>query len=443
MQNLTVAQRPLAIINCDVLAPDALIRQGLILVHEGSIKALGRSHEVPLPAEVRLLDARGGLLAPGLLDLGRPILADETPEAGGVTAYLASVHVAAPEDLPALAAAAVTRSPHGSRFLGLHLVASWPPDGPVCWEDVYALAAGRVRLVTVANEDPATARQALAAGLPVALPADVHHPVLRGLLAGGAAVGWLPGPTALPAVKPALVTPPTLRQMEAPAAVTLMSGDGELLSAPLLRDLARSTGYDLDRVAQWATRQPADLLGLPYGRLEAGAPADLICWTRYGELAWTLVAGAVAHPPLPPADVVAWLAALLGRRPETISVADVRQDAGHRDSGIDLVWRFRRAGGREETTSFVVCQDADPACDHFHFDLSGAHPTGLAGSRAHWCLYLFTAAPALYALPVGPVRRWLQSAAGPGATGKGEVAAPIPELLAAVPRAHRTALPPD
>ncbi len=435
------ARAPVAVINCDVHIPDTLLHQGLVLVEGGVIRAVGSSHEIPLPANVRLIDARGGFVTPGLIDVARPSFATEAPETQGVTAYLLAVVMAAVEDLPALAqaAAAVANPLHHSQALGLHLMALWPVDGSVGWEEVWALAAGAIGLVTVGNEDPATARQALTAGAPIAVPVDARHPFLRDLLVSGRAIGWLsgsivPSPAPLHLVSVAAALP----LLKTSTGLVLMSGDGQMLATTMLAELVQSSGAGWNRIVRSATWLPADLLRLPRGRLAAGSLADLLCWTRYGELAWTMRNGVIVHPSAIPADGGAWLAALLQRRPETLAVEDVRDDPERGAAGIDLIWRFRRPDGHEETTTLVMRQDGALADDTFEFDLTGATPTSIVRTGAQWCFYLFTALPALYALPVRGLRNWLL--AHPQRFGAANASVPVRELLATLPRAHQAAL---
>ena len=95
------ARAPVAVINCDVHLPDKVLHQGLVLVEGGVIRAVGSSHEIPLPTNVRLIDARGGFVTPGLIDMARPSFATEAPEVQGVTAYLLAVAVATVADFVA------------------------------------------------------------------------------------------------------------------------------------------------------------------------------------------------------------------------------------------------------------------------------------------------------------------------------------------------------
>ena len=418
-----------------------MLHQGLVLVEGDVIRAVDSSREIPLPANTRLIDGRGGFVTPGLIDVARPTFAKEAPEAQGVTTYLQSVAVTAMEDLPALtqAASAVANPMRRSQSLGLHLMALWPVDGPVAWEDVWALAAGAIGLVTIGNEDPVTARQALAAGTPIAVPVDARQPFLRDLLVSGRAIGWLsgsiaPSPAHLHLVSVAAALP-LLKMSTEPV---LMSGDGQVLATTMLAELVQTSGASWNRIVRSATSHPAGLLRLPQGCLSAGSPADLLCWTRYGELAWTMRNGVIVHPAAIPADACTWLAALLQRRPETLAVEDVRADPERAAAGIDLIWRFRRPDGREETTTLVIRQDVALANDKFEFDLSDASPTSIVHSGAQWCFYLFTALPALYALPMRGLRNWLL--AQPQRSGAANASVPVRQLLAILPRAHQTAL---
>ena len=53
----------IAVINCSVLRPQAWLREGLVLVQKGIVRAIAPAEEVPLPSTTRLLDARGGVIA--------------------------------------------------------------------------------------------------------------------------------------------------------------------------------------------------------------------------------------------------------------------------------------------------------------------------------------------------------------------------------------------
>jgi dihydroorotase len=60
--------KPLAILNGRVVDPEAgSVTQGGILVRDRRIAAVGRFE---IPADAETLDARGALIAPGLVDVG-------------------------------------------------------------------------------------------------------------------------------------------------------------------------------------------------------------------------------------------------------------------------------------------------------------------------------------------------------------------------------------
>jgi N-acetylglucosamine-6-phosphate deacetylase len=176
----------LAITHATVITPDAIIENGVVLIDDGRIEAVGGTQlEVPPTARVR--DAAGLILAPGLLDLqvnggfGLDFTADPAAiwdvaarlPRYGVTGFLPTIITSPPET--ALAAQAILRAGppagwRGARPLGLHLegpflnpgkkgahnpahlrppaaraVADWSPE------------AG-VRLVTLAPELPGARR---------------------------------------------------------------------------------------------------------------------------------------------------------------------------------------------------------------------------------------------------------------------------------------------
>jgi imidazolonepropionase-like amidohydrolase len=104
-----------AIFNCDLFTPGEQIPQGLVLVEGSHIRLVGRSHEIPLPADTRLLDAQGGRVTPGLIDLGGMDSSNNKVEAQGITSYLLRASARDERDLQRISqAAASLPSPAGS-----------------------------------------------------------------------------------------------------------------------------------------------------------------------------------------------------------------------------------------------------------------------------------------------------------------------------------------
>jgi hypothetical protein len=302
-----------AIFNCDLFTPGEHISQGLVLVEGRHIRAVGRSHAIPLPVNTRLLDAQGGRVTPGLIDLGGVESSDNKVEAQGTTSYLLRVSARDEQDLPRIReAAAGLPSPAGSaRVLGLHLVGSRPLDNdiPPHWQDVWLAADATIKLVTfdaaVSDTTPM-----LDAGIRVALPAvwssdsggesdtggySIHGRVARwGLseeITPETDIYHLATLDHVRSAEPAL-----LRTLLSSHRLILVGSDAEPLNTRSIRQLMASADTDFASAAAAATLAPANFLDLPLGHLVAEAPADLICWTRHGDLAWTMVNGEIVSP---------------------------------------------------------------------------------------------------------------------------------------------------
>ncbi len=200
-----------AIFNCDLFTPDENIPQGLVLVEGRQIRAVGRSHEIPLPVNTRLIDAQGCRVTPGLIDLGGAPATTSEMAARGITSCINDV----------------TKVQWGLP----------KESGPE--PDRHYLAT----LEHVRSADPSVLRALLAS----------HHLILTGS-----------------AAKP--------------------------LSTRTIRQLMALADTDFAAALSAATLAPSRLLDLPFGRLTAGAPANLICWTRYGNLAWTMLNGGIVYP---------------------------------------------------------------------------------------------------------------------------------------------------
>lgn len=301
-----------AILNCTLYTPDQVIPQGLVLVEDARIAAVGRSADVPLPVHTRLIDAEGGRLTPGLIDLVRFTAKNDAPERSGVTAYLSALPVRGESDLPALAgaAAALTRPASAARPLGLHLIGPWLPGctSPPDWHDIWTAADAAIAMLTFdpVHAPPGTLDQLVAAGVrPVLL---VGSEEIAGGSAGAVAIRprrAIPN-TSAPYLLATVDDDPDLLvalwQQAAPDQFTLSgsaarpSRAARPLAARSLRQLMAATAADFSAVLPALTRRPADLLGLPHGRIQPSAPADLLCWTRHGAIAWTMVNGEIVYP---------------------------------------------------------------------------------------------------------------------------------------------------
>ena len=158
--------------------------------------------------------------------------------------------------------------------------------------------------------------------------------------------------------------------------------------------------------------------------IRAGLSADLVCRTRFGEIAWVMAAGEIIYPPdaTPPPLPITWetrrtsaikrVTAFLLARPESV---DLRLASDHPDlgkRGIDLLWRFRQKDDAVESLSIRVV----PALSDEHgriFVLDGKSarklPTaGLSKTSAQWWFYLHNVDHTLYCFPVPSLRRWMR-----------------------------------
>jgi len=200
-----------AIFNCDLFTPDQCVAQGLVLIERNQIRAVGHSHEIPLPADTRLLDAQGGRVTPGLIDLGGVSSVNQQMAARGVTSSVKAV---------------------------------WETQWGI--PDEVTIESGRYYLATidhVRSANPSVLRTLLSS----------HHLILAG-------------------------------------------NEAEPLNTRSIRQLMASADTDFASALAAATLAPAKFLDLPLGLLAAGTPADLICWTRHGDLAWTMVNGEIVYP---------------------------------------------------------------------------------------------------------------------------------------------------
>ena len=127
----------LIITHANILSPAGQIADGAVVVENGRIVAVGSASGVSVPPRADVLDAAGGILAPGFIDLqvngafGADFTADPAhiwPVAReyaryGVTAFLPTI-ITSPLKNIAAAQAVVRRTPPGFRGaqpLGLHV----------------------------------------------------------------------------------------------------------------------------------------------------------------------------------------------------------------------------------------------------------------------------------------------------------------------------------
>ncbi len=419
----------LAIVNCDLYTPDERIPQGLIWVEGDRMRAVGSSQQIALPPDAQLIDAQGGRLTPGLIDLCWRDEGSENPIAHGITSHTITLAVRSEEDLAvvAQAATALTRAPTSARPLGLHL--RLLDDAPA-WDDLWIAADAAIALVTLSANHPRTpdlARRLLAAGVKIVLDGPAHDPFLHDLLICGLAALAREGQA--PSARYLFITADEAPHYSpADDRLLLASGPNRPLSGPTLA---------FPHLLSAATRQPAAFLGLPHGRLAPGAPADLACWTRLGELAWVMVGGRVVFPreeTSPPGGAeakevdrdLAALVAFLRRQEETIEVQSVAALPDYQAGGVDLVWRFRQKNGRAETVTITVLADASEDNSRLSLDLP---PT-----RADWYFYHFPATHTLYCLPAKATRAWCEQQQAQSSLSDEPRLAPVSKLLAAIPR---------
>lgn len=172
----------IVVVNATIYTPDAIIRDGFVIVEDGRITRIGSAGDKPPPADLHTVDGRGGALVPGFIDLqinggfGR----DFTVDPGaiwsvaaqlplfGVTAFLPTI-VTAPLDTTAAAMAVWADKPVqfiGAHPLGLHIEGPFiNPEKKGAHNAAYLYEpdaeavrdwtpANGVRLVTLAPEVP-------------------------------------------------------------------------------------------------------------------------------------------------------------------------------------------------------------------------------------------------------------------------------------------------
>ncbi|AHE52744.1 dihydroorotase [Sphingomonas sanxanigenens] len=107
-----------AILNARIVDPEGGVSQGGVLIRDGSIAAVGA---IDVPAGLEVLDARGAMVAPGIVDLG--IFAIDLPamRAGGITRAGLMPDQAPPLDGPGLVQRAAAA---GKPDLWIHPIAA-------------------------------------------------------------------------------------------------------------------------------------------------------------------------------------------------------------------------------------------------------------------------------------------------------------------------------
>lgn len=409
----------LAIVDCDLFTPARRIAHGLVLVEGGTVRALGRSQEVILPADAQVIDAGGGWITAGLIDLAWREENGVSPDDGGITSFARVVEVQSERDLPALAEAAtgLSRAPFVARPLGLHVILGADPPA---WDDLWAAADAAIALVTLSPEAaPGLLRRLVAERIPCIFDRQAAgqpspDPLASELLFCGLAAANAPAHAPY--------------RVATPAQLSDLGGEGLLLTGSPGRPLHGRELYALSRqgVADFAalltaaSATPARFLRLAQGRLEVGAPANLLCWSRFGEPVWVMVGGgeeetqggregetqghrdAGREGGWEGGRRVSGIAEFLRGRGETVGVAEGSE------GGVDLVWRYRQAGGREERVAIAVQVDDSGDDSQFRFEVRPGRPNSLLSTQADWYFYQFAATGKLYCLPVRGLRAWLE-----------------------------------
>lgn len=477
-----------AIFNCDLFTPDERIAQGLVLIEGREIRAVGRSYDISLPVNTRLIDAQGGRVTPGLIDLGGVESGGRQVEALGITSYLLRVSVRDERDLQKVEQAAATLpSPtHRARALGLHVVGSWLQENnsSAHWQDVWMASDATIKLMTRGFQPPGGGQDyAICRNFGDHLP-EVHFGDNdEGWTADDAQVALWGFPDKIEEASAShhLATLDHLRSTDRSVLRSLLSshrliltGDrAQPLSTRTIRQLMALADIDFAPALAAATLAPASFLGLPLGRLAAGAPADLICWTRHGDLAWTLVGGEIVHPgPRSSSSTrqqprrnlgdhasdserkrqaVSDICRFLQNRSDTLALQLVGDRPRDKRRGIDLRWRFRREDGGEETITIGIQVDGAEDSESIFFTTGGESSRTLVCSlertQADWCFYYASASQRLVCLPVKATRAWLRERrAEPRSEGERNdvmLQIPIVDLQAAIPRFRRLRLEPE
>lgn len=55
--------------HCTVILPDRVLEDGVVICRDGKIAAVGSRHDIPLPEDGERIDAGGGFVGPGYVDI--------------------------------------------------------------------------------------------------------------------------------------------------------------------------------------------------------------------------------------------------------------------------------------------------------------------------------------------------------------------------------------
>jgi hypothetical protein len=214
---------------------------------------------------------------------------------------------------------------------------------------------------------------------------------------------------------------------------SIITAEGELPSGVIL--IERGVITVVGPPEDVATPADAQLIDAERGVLSAGAPevggypliagraANLVCHTRFGEMAWAMQGGVVVLPsearsrPAPVtweahrARAVAQVLAFLQERPETRHIQLTDALPGYQGRGIDILWRFHaEEGGVQSLSIRVVPSLDDEPARIFVLDGPSARKlpaAGLSQTKAHWWFYHHGPDAALYCIPVAALKRWM------------------------------------
>ena len=154
--------------------------------------------------------------------------------------------------------------------------------------------------------------------------------------------------------------------------------------------------------------------------INIGDPADLVCHSRFGDMAWVMKGGDIVSGPEALAAIswemhreraIARVTAFLEQRPETRHIQATFTLSGYQKRGIDLIWRFLVRDIGAQSLSIRVVPTLDDRPEHVVI-LDGPSarrlPTaGLSATRAHWWFYHHAPDNALYCQPVPALKRWM------------------------------------
>ncbi len=154
--------------------------------------------------------------------------------------------------------------------------------------------------------------------------------------------------------------------------------------------------------------------------ISVGAPADIICRSKFGHTEWVMKAGHVVYPPNDAGEEQRWrqtredaigqVIALLSKQPEHRRLQ--RLDEKDRvELGFDLIWTFQTGEGITQRVNIRVVPTLTPKTRHiFVLDRISAQSlpeVSLGNTRAHWWFYVHTPDRQCYCIPTEPLKRWL------------------------------------